>query len=57
MADGIVCKNCGRQETEHDLVNPELSEKNSLEKVEDSRNTKAGYKKSLETCSRYEPED
>jgi len=46
MADGILCKHCGYQETDH-TFDPEGFPKVRIK----------GYKKSLRNCRGYEPED
>ncbi|KKS82509.1 MAG: hypothetical protein UV57_C0033G0003 [Parcubacteria group bacterium GW2011_GWD2_43_10] len=46
MADGILCKNCGHQETSHyDYSSVDYESK------------KPGYKISLINCPRYNPEN
>ena len=46
MADGIPCKNCGHQETAH--LNKSLVDPDEL---------RDGYKKTLNNCPGYTPEN
>ena len=49
MADGIVCKHCGWQETNHTY---------GAEGIDESPDVPfKGYKSSLKDCPGYEPED
>lgn len=51
MADGILCKHCGRQETEHSF------EEEEIEANEVYKKKLRGYKKSLWDCPGYKPEN
>jgi hypothetical protein len=68
MANGIVCKQCGHQETSHDLISTALVDeegerkinvkKSELEDIVGGSTTRIrGYKKALKNCKGYEPED
>lgn len=47
MGEGISCRHCGRQESEHEEPSEE----------EDANELEAGYECTLLDCRGYEPED
>jgi hypothetical protein len=64
MANGVLCKKCGWQETEHDFMDkardPYISstdKKSAKESLPDGYNkVQSGYRASLKGCKRYVPE-
>jgi len=61
MADGILCKHCGYQETEHEDYcgdgKPPPEDSNPVIPFEEASRLRKGYLKSLAKCKRYSPED